>query len=394
MGSELSVFPAARRCMLGLAFLGLATALPAHAENGVTADTIKVGTTNALTGPIAVCGAVSAGANAYIEKINKAGGVNGRTIEYTVLDDAYSTQRAIGNVRRLLGQEKVFALFSGCGTATGAAVLSAIERDTVPYLFPFVGLDSLTQPTKSNVFSVLPLYGAQLATIIDYVVRNREIRTAAMSMITIAGHEAWTETVRAKLKEVGVELIDEQFVEVTAADKAPYVTQMKSKNPDLVVLVDSSPGAARYLIEMQRQGWKPKAITGISTLSDESFLRAAGEVGEGIVIAPAIVLPPTDPRSKECVDAMVASNRSIEPSAYTMFGCLGAKVFVDALERTGKNPTRAGLIAELEKMQNFESGISGTVSFSADKHQGLESVYPVGIKDGAFLTLGEPLPLQ
>lgn len=88
---------------------------------------------------------------------------------------------------------------SGCGTATGAAVLSAIERETVPYLFPFVGLDALSQPPRKNVFSLLPLYGNQLTTILDRAVEGRDIKTAAIPMITIAGHDKWLEALRGKL---------------------------------------------------------------------------------------------------------------------------------------------------------------------------------------------------
>lgn len=380
--------------MLVAAFIALMTAQPVSAEDGVTASEILVGTTNALTGPLAVCGAVTAGANAYLQKINDQGGVNGRKIRYQVLDDGYSPQRAIGNVRRLLGQDKVFALLSGCGTATGAAVLSAIERDSVPYLFPFVGLDALSQPARKNVFSVVPIYGEQLPTIIDYAVKGRDVKTAALSMINIAGHEAWIKAVRDKLAALNIKLIDEQLIDVTAADKSPYVTQMKSKNPDMVVMVDSSPGSARYLIEMQRQNWKPKVITGISTMSDESFLRAITTIGDGLVITPAFLLPPTHPNSKECVDALAAADKSMEPSGYSMFGCLGAKVFVEALKRIGANPTREALVAELDKLAKFDTGISAPVSFSPNKHQGIDALYPMGIQDGKFKILAAPLPLQ
>jgi len=384
--------PAARRAIM-TAFFAIATG--AAAEDGITANEVFVGTSNALTGPVAVCGAVTAGASAYLKVVNDKGGVNGRKIRLEVLDDGYSTQRAIGNVRRLISQDKAFALLSGCGTATGAAILSAIEREPIPYLFPYVGLDALSQPAKKNVFSLLPLYGAQLTTMLDYVVKNRsDIKTAAVSMITIAGHDAWVHVVRTKLSALGIKLVDEQLIEVTVADKSPFVTQMKSKSPDLVVLVDSSPGAARYLLEMQRQGWKPKVITGIGTMSDESFLRVAGAAAEGLVITPGTVLPPTDPRAKECVDAMVAFDKSIEPSSYTMFGCLGAKVFVEALQKTGASPTRAALLAELEKIKGLETGISGAVTFSADKHQGVGSLYPIGVQDGKFKVLGNALSLQ
>lgn len=366
----------------------------AHAEDGVSKDEIVVGATSTKTGAIAVCGNVDEGASAYIKRINDAGGVHGRKIRFVVLDDGYSPQRAIGNVRRLMGQEKVFALLSGCGTVTGAAVLSVVERDGIPYLFPNVGLDDLVTPPKKNVFSILPQYGSQVVTMIDYIAKNQAPKSAAVSVINIAGHENWLKAIRAKLEALKIPIVDEQVIDVTASDKAPFVTRVKSKNPDLFVMVDSAPGSARYILEMQRQGWKPKVITGINTLTDESFLRAAGTAADGLVVAPGVLLPVTDPKAAECVDAVSAYDKNLSPSGYTSFGCLGAKLFVDALRRVGPDLTREKLIAELEKTQGYDSGFSGPISFRPGVRQGLSTIYPIGVQDGKFKVLGGGIALQ
>jgi branched-chain amino acid transport system substrate-binding protein len=226
------------------------------------------------------------------------------------------------------------------------------------------------------------------------VAKSHAPKTAAISMINIAGNEGWTAAIKAKLTALNIQLVDEQLIEVTSPEKAPFVTQMKAKNPDMVVMVDSSPGGARYVLEMQRQGWKPKVITGINTLTDESFLRAAGNAADGLVIAPSAVLPAADPKAKECVDAFAAYDKTLVPSGYSMFGCLAAKMFVDAAKRTGPNLTRAALLAELDKTKGFDSGFSGPISFTPTSHQGLTAIYPVGIQDGKFKVLGAPVPLQ
>jgi ABC-type branched-subunit amino acid transport system substrate-binding protein len=213
-------------------------------------------------------------------------------------------------------------------------------------------------------------------------------------MITIAGHEAWTKAIREKLNALNIKIVDEQFIDVTAPDKTPFVTQMKSKNPDLVVMVDSSPGAARYVLEMQRQGWKPKLITGINTLTDEAFLRAVGASADGLVVAPSPMVPASDPRAKECSDALAASDKSLEPSGYSTFGCMGAKVFVEAMRRVGPKPTRDALRAELEKFSGFETGVSGPVSFGPAKRQGIDALIPIGIEGGRFKVLGAPIPIK
>eukprot|EP01036_Dinobryon_divergens_P007391 gene7391-9857_t len=70
----------------------------ATAEPGVTDTTIFLGGSNALSGPVAaVCAPASYGAKAWFDKVNRDGGVHGRKIDYNVLDDAFSAQRAVSN---------------------------------------------------------------------------------------------------------------------------------------------------------------------------------------------------------------------------------------------------------------------------------------------------------
>ncbi len=371
----------------------MVAAVGAAATDGITKTTVTIGASNALTGPIAACAAVTDGARAYFKKVNDAGGVNGRKIDYQVLDDAYSAQRTIGNVRRLIDQEHIFALVSGCGTATSAAALGLIEHTDVPWVFPYAGIDELTQPPKKNVFSLLPLYGAQTAAMIDYVAKGKGYKTATVGVLNIAGHDGWLKIIRAKLAEQNITVLDEELIDVASPDKSAMVTTMKGKNPDLFVLLDSAAGAARVEIEMQRQSWKPKAITGFNTLADEVFLRSAGPMSE-ITYAPGVVLPSTDPRTRECTDALADLDKSLTPSSLSMFGCMSAKVFVEALRRAGQEPTRESLIDAIEKLKAYDTGVSGAVTFGPTIRQGLSQIYPLGMANGSFKVLGPAIPLQ
>ncbi|WP_326535695.1 ABC transporter substrate-binding protein [Pseudorhodoferax sp.] len=378
-------------CLLAGA-LALAAA-PAQADDGITRDEILLGGSNAASGPVAsVCYAVTHGQQAHFKRINAAGGIHGRKIRYEVLDDAYSAQRAIGNARRLMQQDKVFALFGGCGTVTAAGLLSATERSDIPYLFPYAGLDQLTKPTRPNVFALMPLYSEQTSAIVPYAVRKAQAKTAVMFSTNIAGHEGWRQAARDELAAAKVELLLDGVMEVTSPDRAAFAVQAKDKNPDLLLVMDTAPNAARLLIELQRQNWKPKAISGYSTLTDEVFLRAAAANAEGILVGAGVVLPPTAPQSKACVDELAAYDKSIAASHFSMYGCLSAMVLVEALQRAGPDLTRARLVATLEAMKDFETGISGKVSFAPGQHMGLREVLPFGIENGAYKVLGPALP--
>ncbi|TXL71359.1 hypothetical protein FHP25_30160 [Vineibacter terrae] len=378
-------------CAAALACLWM-PAGPANAEAGVTKDEIVLGGTNALTGAVAaVCYGVSHGSLAHFKKVNEQGGINGRKIRYELLDDAYSAQRAIGNTRRLIQQEQVFAIFGGCGTATAAGVLSIVERGDVPYLFPYAGLDKLVDPPKKHIFGLLPLYPSQYTTLLPYVIAQSKPKTAALLSNNIAGADEIRAAVKAILAKAGVEVVLDELMEVTSPERAAYVLKVKDKNPDLLVLSDTAPGGARLFIELERQNWKPKMVTGISTLTDESFLRAAAKLAEGQLIAPGVVLPPTAAQSKSCVEELAAYNKDIAPSHFTMFGCLVARVLVEGLRRAGPDLTREKLISALESIKEYDTGISGKVSFAPNRRMGIDSVYPIGVQNGQFKILGEPL---
>src|SRR5689334_18789923 len=94
--------------------LPLALALMAgvtSADPGVTANTIVVGQSAPFSGPAQALGTeMRAGALAYFQLVNAAGGVNGRKIELRSLDDGYEPDRAAANTKKLI-DEGVFLLF-------------------------------------------------------------------------------------------------------------------------------------------------------------------------------------------------------------------------------------------------------------------------------------------
>jgi len=371
-----------------IAAAGVATS--ARAEPGVSANEIHIGGTNALTGPIAsACSLVSHGALAYFKAVNDKGGIGNRKIRYTLLDDAYSAQRAIANVRRLTTQDEVFAIFGGCGTATAAAALSIVENTPVPYLFPYAGMEALVQPTKKNVFALLPLYSTQVATMLPYVLERNQVKTAAIFSNNVPGNAEWRDAARKVLQARDVTLLADEMIDVTSPERASFVITAKSKNPDLLILVDSAPGAARFFIEMQRQDWTPKVALGTAQMSDESFLRAASGASLHALVITGVTRPASESGSKECSDAMVSYNKDIAPSSFTTYGCLTAKVFVEALRKTGAHPTREGLIRTLESGEVITTGISGPVSFTTTQHMGLVSFVPLAASGNSFKALGD-----
>src|SRR5258708_23854610 len=135
-----------------------ATALAATADPGVTANSILLGKSAAFAGPAQELGLeMRAGAMAYFQAVNAAGGVNGRKIELRSIDDGYESDRAAANTKKLI-EDGVFLLFGYVGTPTSNASKPIFTAAKVPFVGPFTGAESLRTPLNRYIFNVRASY--------------------------------------------------------------------------------------------------------------------------------------------------------------------------------------------------------------------------------------------
>ena len=123
-----------RALAAGALALALASAAGATsaADPGITATSILLGGTVPLTGEAAAFGSVAPGARAYFDYVNSKGGVNGRKIEYRYYDDAYDPAQTVQLTRRLVEQDRVFAIFGSVGTANNLAIRDYLNAQRGP----------------------------------------------------------------------------------------------------------------------------------------------------------------------------------------------------------------------------------------------------------------------
>ncbi len=133
---------------------------PDDLTNGVTDDSILIGSSFPQSGTFAAFSEISKGYQAYFDMVNAEGGIDGRQIEFTSLDDAYESGRTSTNAQRLVEEEEVFALFNVIGTPNNLAIWDQPFMACVPNLFAGTGSqnwgDSEGHPfTIGTPFSVI-----------------------------------------------------------------------------------------------------------------------------------------------------------------------------------------------------------------------------------------------
>ncbi|HEV7865579.1 MAG TPA: ABC transporter substrate-binding protein, partial [Acidimicrobiia bacterium] len=170
-------------------------------STGVSAGTIKVGAIFPLSGPINFS-LVQQAASSYFNMINEQGGINGRKIDFVYYDDGWDQQKSIQLARRLVEQDKVFAMVGNFQFFTADGVVPYIEAQGVP----LVGPDSVAlRELQSNV--VFPM---GLSTCTDGIANGKEVIDRGFkkpAYIHVAGNSAMTRIVEcedAVLKAAGI----------------------------------------------------------------------------------------------------------------------------------------------------------------------------------------------
>ena len=109
-------------------------------------DEIRIGQTLPYSGPVSGFGIIGRAQEAYFEKVNAEGGINGRKVKFISLDDAYSPPKTVEQTRKLVEQDEVLLMFGSLGTATNNAVHRYLNSKKVPQLFVLSGATKWADP--------------------------------------------------------------------------------------------------------------------------------------------------------------------------------------------------------------------------------------------------------
>jgi branched-chain amino acid transport system substrate-binding protein len=343
--------------LAGAAALALAAGVGARtaAEPGVTATSVLLGGTVPLSGEAAPFGAVAPGAKAYFDYVNARGGVHGRTIEYRYYDDAYNPAGTVQQTRRLVEQDKVFAIFNSVGTANNLATREYLNAMDVPQLFVADGSDALGRAGKRYPWTLgfLQSYRGEGAIYGRDLVRRRPgARVAVLLENTELGKDLARGLSRA-IAGKGPKIVASEAYEFTGADVSSQIARLKASGADTLMVFATPKFAIQAIAYAHRLGWKPQVY--VASVSIEpgimSIMRAtAPELTKG-ALSIAFVKNPNDPIWAK--DPAVALYRRVmrtyAPSGkpedvYNWYGMTVAWTMVETLRKAGRNLTRAGVL--------------------------------------------------
>ena len=376
--------PLARRTFLaGLSALPIGFHARARAADPTN---IKVGQSIALTGPLSELGiAMHQGAKAGFAAINAKGGVNGQKIELNAVDDGYDVQRSLENVKGFLADRSTFALFNCMGTPMIEAILPSVLESGIPFFAPFSGALSARPANANNVFNIRASYPEEAQQLVQHLATVGIKRIAIAYQNNTFGKEIFAGTQLAMAK-FNVEATAIVTVENSAADAASAAAKVATSQPQAVLLGLAGKPTIEFVkaIRAQRKGLPLYAL---SIMGAAATLKAIGGDATGIAVSQVVPLPSNSmmPVVRDFQQAWKASGTTLEPSHLALEGYINARVFAEALRRTGKSPSRNAFIDSTWAMKRFDLG-GFEVSFNAsDKNASRFVELTMVANDGRFI---------
>ncbi len=328
---------------------GESTSAPGD-TTGVTDTEIRIGTLLPISGnPAAAWGiSLSKSMQAYFDYINDQGGVYGRKIKLYVGDSQYSGPIASEAIRKLVEQDKIFALIGSLGTEAHTAVYKYLEERGIPDLYILTGNSKWTVPVARSRFTSLMDYSTEGRVFAKYIYENFNGGKVGL----LAQNDDYGKEGEAGLKQGLEELnadvdVSVEYYDATQSDVTAQVQRLKNDNID-ILLSWATPVVAANIMKTAREtlSWDvPFMINSANAL--EIVARLAGYDNiEGTISAVIGVQSyeegnPAIAEKKEIM-AKYAPDQVFDNTS--LGGYVIAQGIVGYLVQTGPNLTREGFL--------------------------------------------------
>jgi branched-chain amino acid transport system substrate-binding protein len=362
----------------GLIFAGGLAFAAGQYGPGASDTEIKLGSTMPYSGPASSYGTIGKSEGAYFAMINDEGGVNGRKINFIVLDDAYSPPRTVDDVRRLVEEDHVLATFNTLGTPPNSAIQQYMNDNKVPQLFVATGANKWNDP-KHHPWTIgwQPSYQIEARIYARYILQNIPNAKIAVLYQNDDYGKDYLIGLRAGLGDKADKMIvATESYETTDPTVDSQIVALHTSGANVLLTAAINKFASQAIRKVYELGWKPTHFLNNVSISVKAVMQPAGlEKGIGIISA-GYLKDPTDrqwqntPEYKEWLAWM----QKYYPSGNTadannVFGYSVAQTMVSVLKASGNNLTRDNLMKQAasihdEKLPMLLPGI--VVSTSAN----------------------------
>lgn len=351
-------------------------------DRGVTPTEIRLGASVVLSGPLGPqTQEFGQGSRLYFDAVNAAGGVHGRKIVYTTLDDGFDVKRAVDNTRQLIDEQGVFIIYNSTGTAQTGAILPLAEASKTVIFGPVTGATAFRQKVNPYLFHVRASYADEARRIVSHLVDT------GISRVTVVYQDdGLGKTLLAELQQAAAAAKIKLDAEVKIDPKAPDYTAAAAAaeraQPQAVLLGIAGGTLSKFIQATLKTSIRP-SFYGFSVANVDLIRRDLQDNARGIVLAQ--IMPPlrntTIPVVAEYHRLLKEKDPAAVPSAFQLEGFVHAKLLVEGLRRAGRNLSTASFIKAMEEAGEISFG-RFAARYSPTSHNG-SSYVELAIIDNA-----------
>jgi branched-chain amino acid transport system substrate-binding protein len=330
---------------------------------GANDTEIKIGNTMPYSGPASPYGTIGKSEAAYFTMINEQGGINGRKINFISRDDGYSPPKTVEQIRKLVEQDNVLALFQTFGTAPNSAIREYLNDNKVPQLFVRSGANMWNDPKHYPwTMGWQPSYQIEARIYARYILKNiPDAKIAVLYQNDDFGRD-YVIGLRDGLGDKADRLIvAKQSYETTDATVHSQIVSLEKSGANVLLTIAIPKFAAQTIRKIDDIGWKRTHILSNVSSSVGLVMRPAGlEKSVGIISA-TYSKDPTDPQWQntpeynEWLAWMKKYNKSGNVAdADTVYGYSAAQTMVAVLKACGNDLTRENLIKQAANIQDLQ----------------------------------------
>ncbi|HEX5659566.1 MAG TPA: ABC transporter substrate-binding protein [Polyangiales bacterium] len=327
-------------------------------------STIKLGQIMPYSGPASAFGTIGKLHAAYFAKVNREGGINGRKIELLSLDDSYSPPKAVEQVRKLVEQDHVLAIFNPVGTPSNSAVQKYLNDKQIPQLFVATGASKWNDPSHYPwTIGFNPSYALEGKTYAQEVLKaNPKAKIAVLFQNDDFGKDVlagFKEGLGAKSKQI----VAEASYEVSDPTVDSQLVTLKGSKADTFIDIATPKFAAQAIRKVADLRWKADHYIVQISSSVGAVLEPAGlDKAVGLKTV-AYTKDPVDPQWAN--DPAMQEWRAFMKAEYpegkltdgaNVYAYITAQTLVEVLKKCGSDISPKNIIAQAAAIQDFAPG--------------------------------------
>ncbi len=334
-------------------------------DTGATDTEIKIGNIMPYSGPASAYGVIGKTEQAYFNKINAEGGINGRKINFISYDDAYSPPKTVEQARKLVESDEVLFIFNSLGTPPNTAIQKYMNSKKVPQLFVATGATKWNDPKDFPwTMGWQPNYQSESRIYAKYILKEKpDAKIAVLYQNDDYGKDYLKGLKDGLGAKAASMIVAEESFEVTQPTIDSNIVKLKSLGADVFFNVTTPKFAAQSIKKMAEIEWKPLHLLNNVSASIGSVMKPAGFENAQGIISSTYLKDPTDPQWKND-PGMKAWNEFLDKyypeanraDASVMYAYIVAQGLEHVLKACGDNLTRENVMKQAASIRDLELG--------------------------------------